>query len=69
MIVLDTNAISEIMKPNPEPHVLSWVDSVPAGETGVTAGTVAEILHGITRLPDGTRRRNLIVADRCSCCG
>jgi hypothetical protein len=62
MIVLDTNVISEIMKPTPEPHVLSWVDSVPAGETGVTAVTVAEILYGITRLPDGTRRRNLIVA-------
>jgi hypothetical protein len=62
MIVLDTNVISEIMKPTPEPRVLSWVDSVPAGETGVTAVTVAEILYGITRLPDGTRRRNLIVA-------
>ena len=62
MIVLDTNVISEIMKPTPEPHVLSWVDAVPAGEIGVTAGTVAEILYGITRLPDGTRRRNLIAA-------
>jgi toxin FitB len=62
MIVLDTNVLSEIMKPNPDVHVLSWVDSVPALQTAITAITVAEILYGIGRLPDGARRRKLVSA-------
>jgi len=62
MIVLDTNVLSEIMKPNPDPHVLSWVDSVPALQTAITAVTVAEILYGIGRLPAGARRRKLVTA-------
>ncbi|MFP4406964.1 MAG: type II toxin-antitoxin system VapC family toxin [Spirochaetaceae bacterium] len=62
MIVLDTNVLSEIMKPHPEPRVLSWVDSVPALETAITAVTVAEILYGIGRLPNGARRRKLMSA-------
>jgi toxin FitB len=62
MIVLDTNVIFEIMKPNPNPHVLSWVDSVPALQTAITAVTVAEILSGIGWLPDGARRSKLLTA-------
>ena len=62
MIVLDTNVLSEIMKPIPEPQVLSWVDSVPTRETAITAVTVAEILYGVSRLPDGARRRKLLLA-------
>jgi toxin FitB len=62
MIVIDTNVLSEIMKPNPDPDVLSWVDSVPALQTAITAVTVAEVLYGIGRLPDGARRRKLMTA-------
>jgi predicted nucleic acid-binding protein len=62
MIVWDTNVLSEIMKPDPDPRVLSWVDSIPTAQTAVTAITVAEILYGIRRLPDGTRRRKLTIA-------
>jgi hypothetical protein len=60
MIVLDTNVLSEIMKPTPDTKVLSWVDSIPTPQTAVTAVTVAEILYGIGRLPDGARRRKLM---------
>ncbi len=62
MIVLDTNVLSEIIKPVPDPGVLEWVDSVPAYETAVTAVTVAEILYGIGRIPEGERRRKLMTA-------
>ncbi len=62
MIVLDTNVLSEIMKPEPDPNVLSWVDSLLALQTAITAVTVAEILYGIGRLPDGARRRKLVLA-------
>ena len=60
MIVLDTNVLSEIMKPTPDAKVLLWVDSIPTPQTAVTAVTVAEILYGIGRLPDGARRRKLM---------
>ena len=62
MIVLDTNVLSEIMKPTPDAKVLLWVDSIPTPQTAVTAVTVAEILYGIGRLPDGARRRKLMAA-------
>ena len=62
MIVFESNVLSEIMKPDPDPRVLSWVDSIPTAQTAVTAITVAEILYGIGRLPDGTRRRKLMIA-------
>lgn len=60
MIVWDTNVLSEIMKPTPDTNVLSWVDSIPTPQTAVTAVTVAEILYGIGRLPDGARWRKLM---------
>jgi hypothetical protein len=60
MIVWDTNVLSEIMKPTPDTNVLSWVDSIPTPQTAITAVTVAEILYGIGRLPDGARRRKLM---------
>ena len=60
MIVWDTNVLSEIMKPAPDSNVLSWVDSIPTSQTAVTAITVAEILYGVSRLPDGARRRKLM---------
>lgn len=62
MIVLDTNVLSEVMKPVPEPRVLEWVDSLAVRQAAVTAVTVAEILYGIGRMPDGTRRRKLMSA-------
>ena len=62
MIVLDTNVLSEIMKPVPEPRLLEWVNSVPALQTAITSVTVAEILYGIGRMPDGKRRRKLMSA-------
>ena len=59
MIVLDTNVLSELMRPTPEPRVLEWVDSVPVRHIAITAVTVAEILYGIGRMPNGRRRREL----------
>ena len=59
MIVLDTNVLSEIIKPTPGPRVFEWVESIPTRETAITAITVAEILYGIVRMPDGARREKL----------
>lgn len=59
MIVLDTNVISELMRPAPNSEVVAWVDGWPVGELAVTAVTVAEVLYGIARLDDGQRKETL----------
>ncbi|MGL4178046.1 MAG: type II toxin-antitoxin system VapC family toxin [Dermatophilaceae bacterium] len=57
MIVLDTNVVSEMMREQPDEHVLAWVDA--AGRLYTTAITVAEVEYGIARLPDGRRKDRL----------
>ena len=56
MIVLDTNVLSELMRTQPETRVVEWLDSQNAAAMAVTAITVAEILYGIERMPDGRRK-------------
>ena len=59
MIVLDTNVVSEAMKPDPNPDVQAWLDLQVAETLFLTSVTVAELLFGIGALPDGRRRRKL----------
>lgn len=61
MIVLDTNVVSELMRQAPEPDVVNWVDSFPTVEVFVTAVTAAELMYGVARLPNGSRKRELHV--------
>jgi hypothetical protein len=56
MILLDTNVLSELMRPSPELKVLQWLDAQPAMDIWVSAVTVAEIRLGIEHLPDGKRK-------------
>ncbi|GAA1456267.1 type II toxin-antitoxin system VapC family toxin [Nocardiopsis exhalans] len=55
MIVLDTNVISEIFRPAPEPRVLEWLTSL-TDDVAITSITLAELLAGVRRLPDGRRK-------------
>lgn len=59
MILLDTNVLSELMRPSPEPKVLQWLDSQPEADIWISAVTVAEIHLGIALLPEGKRRELL----------
>lgn len=59
MIVLDTNVVSEFMRPDPDAAVLSWIDGLPRREIWTTSITVAEIAAGIALLPGGQRRARL----------
>lgn len=61
MIVLDTNVVSEIFRPEPEARVLRWLEGL-TGEVAITAVTLAELLTGVRRLPDGRRRS--VLAER-----
>lgn len=56
MIVLDTNIISELMKPNPNASVQSWIKSQSSHHLYVTSITIAEISYGIDILNKGVRR-------------
>jgi predicted nucleic acid-binding protein len=62
MIILDTNVVSELMRAEPDARVGQWVGRQRTSELGTTAITVAEIRHGIERLPDGRRKEGLLSA-------
>lgn len=59
MIVLDTNVVSELMRPSPSSTVVDWVRDHRQRELYTTSITVAEIRYGIERLPAGRRREML----------
>ena len=59
MILLDTNVISELMRPKPDPGVLAWADGLDPEAVAITAMNEAEILHGLARLPAGQRQVQL----------
>lgn len=58
MIVLDTNVVSEIFRPQPNRQVVSWLESL-TGDVAITAVTLAELLSGLRLLPSGRRRSTL----------
>src|SRR5687767_500096 len=59
MIILDTNVISELMKPQPNAAVVAWVARQSQRNLSTTSITKAEILYGVARLPDGRRKTAL----------
>jgi len=60
MIILDTNVLSELMRPQPSPRVAAWVAKQPAAELFTTAITEAEIFYGIELIPKSKRRERLL---------
>ncbi len=68
--LLDTNVVSEMMRPHPEPRVSAFLDNIAAEGMGLSPITVWEILDGIGRLDAGKRREDLAarfqnVLDEC----
>lgn len=59
MILLDTNVISELLRPSPDPAVLAWVSAQDAETLYVTAVTEAELRYGVAVLPQGRRKAAL----------
>jgi hypothetical protein len=57
--LLDTNVLSELMRPAPSPQVLAWFAQQAASPMWTSAITQAELLCGIALLPDGARRAQL----------
>ena len=59
MIVVDTNVLSALMRPDREPQVVAWLDRQVESELHLTAITVFEARSGVLRLAEGGRRRDL----------
>ena len=62
MILLDTNVVSEVMRPVPEPVVLDWFAGQASADLYLPAIVEAELRFGILLLPDGKRRDGLAAA-------
>ena len=59
MIVLDTNVVSEAMKPEPDAAVRAWLNEQAAETLYLSSVSLAELLFGIRALPAG-RRKNML---------
>jgi predicted nucleic acid-binding protein len=62
MIVLDTNVISEPLKPLADPAVIQWLDAQDPETLYLTATALSEVLIGIPLLPTGKRKRGMEMA-------
>ena len=57
--LLDTNTVSEWVKPRPNSGVVAWMDSVDEDRTFISVVSLAELHYGVERLADGKRRARL----------
>jgi len=57
--LLDTNVVSEWVKPQPNAGVIAWLAEVDEDRVFLSVVTLAEIRHGIERLAAGARRKRL----------
>lgn len=57
--LIDTCAISELVRPTPSPLVLKWFDAVPSDALFISALTLGEIRKGVEKLPAGRRREHI----------
>lgn len=57
MIILDTNVISELMRPLASETVVQWVNLQPSASIWITSITLFEIRFGLETMPDGKRRK------------
>ena len=59
MYVLDTNIITELMKPQPDRHVVAWVDARDNESLFLSAITIGELMRGVAKLPVALVARRL----------
>lgn len=59
MILLDTNVVSEPLRPAPDARVIAWLDAQALETLYLSAITVAELRAGVALMPKGRRRDKL----------
>lgn len=60
MILLDTNVLSELMRPGPSAAVEHWISEQPVAGIFISAITEAELRYGLALLPESRRRERLV---------
>jgi predicted nucleic acid-binding protein len=58
-VLLDTNVLAELVKPNGNPAVMAALDEIPTGDVFLSVLTVGEIVKGISLLPPGAKKSRL----------
>ena len=59
MILLDTNVISELFRPSPNPTVIGWFANTDSSHLYLSTITETELRYGIFIMPEGQRRESL----------
>lgn len=59
MLLIDTNIISELWKPNPNKNVIAWLDDQDANTLYLSVITIAELKFGIAAMPEGHKKATL----------
>ncbi|MGA1986901.1 MAG: type II toxin-antitoxin system VapC family toxin [Candidatus Sulfotelmatobacter sp.] len=57
--LLDTNTVSEWVKPRPNPGLIHWTESVDEDRVFLSVISLAELRYGVERMPEGARRSRL----------
>jgi toxin FitB len=58
-VLLDTNVLSEVRRPAPEPKVLAWLDTIDEDRAFISVASIAELRRGIALMAEGRRRAGL----------
>jgi predicted nucleic acid-binding protein len=58
-VLLDTNVLSEVRRPAPDPKVLGWLDTIDEDRAFISVASIAELRRGIALMEDGRRRAAL----------
>ena len=60
-VLLDTNVLSEVRRPAPDPKVLAWLDTIDEDRAFISVASIAELRRGIALMEQGRRRAALTV--------
>ncbi|MCK9552488.1 type II toxin-antitoxin system VapC family toxin [Aquamicrobium sp.] len=58
-LLLDTNVLSEVTKPTPDPKVLQWLDQLDEDRSFISVVSLAEIRRGVALMDEGRKRETL----------
>ncbi len=62
MILLDTNVVSELIRPTADKRVYAWLAAQPAESVFLSTISESELYYGVELLPDGKRKQLLLAA-------
>jgi predicted nucleic acid-binding protein len=57
--LIDTNVLSELVTPRPDPNVVKWIDEIDEDHLFISVVSLAEVRRGIELMAAGRRRARL----------